>query len=635
MNLQKRSLILIIITAAFLSILAVSYYRLCDDYELKAFDLRFQLRPKIPVTDKVALIDIGDDSIEKLGRFPFDRSYHALLIKALKEHGAKAVIFDIFFSEPHEHDAELEDAMRGSGNVYIPYGFELDNKTISNVPTASGYIAKDLENFTFACKGTGHINVLPDIDGKFRRVPVFISYNNALFPHVSFLAACDHLGIGINNACLVPGRYISCGPGIKIPLDERSNMIINFAGKWNATYKHYSYIDVLRSYMAESTGEEKALDLSLFKDKICVIGLTATGTADLHPTPFETLYPGMGLHAEILNSLLNRRFITRVSHGYNILILIALALLTSLFTIKIKPLKMLPILAGIIFVFGLIGLALFDLFGIWIDLFYPVLIVILLYISVTLYKYVSEWKKRLLLENELTIAKTIQESFLPKELPRHSDIGVAAAMFTARQVGGDLYDFIRFSPDRLGVMIGDVSGKGVPASLFMAMVTGKFEFFATPSSKPEEALLNLNNALTQKSSTNLFVTVYYAIFNFKERTVSYASGGHLPTAYTGPGKRLKFLDVNDGLALGLMEGPYTGNTMKFEKDDIFVFYTDGITEAMNEKSELYGKERLAAVIESNKGLSPEGLLSAIEKDVRIFEPKEQHDDMTMIAIKIK
>ncbi len=256
-------------------------------------------------------------------------------------------------------------------------------------------------------------------------------------------------------------------------------MIINFAGGWDETYKHYSYIDVLRSYMARTSGEESVLDLSVFKDKICVVGLTATGTVDLHPTPFETLYPGMGIHAEIFNSLINRKFITRASHGSNILILMALVLLTSLLTVKMKPLRMLFVLAGIIFAFGLIGVVLFDLFGIWIDLFYPALIAVLSYVSVTLYRYVVEWKKRLLLENELTIAKTIQESFLPKELPHHGDIGVAVAMFTARRVGGDLYDFIEFGPDRLGVMIGDVSGKGVPASLFMAMVTGKFEFFGS------------------------------------------------------------------------------------------------------------------------------------------------------------
>jgi Serine phosphatase RsbU, regulator of sigma subunit len=636
-NLLKTPLVrTIILAAAFLFMLAASYYRVFDSYELESLDIRFQLRPKIAATDKVALIEIGDDTIEKLGRFPFDRSYHALLIKALKEAGAKAVLFDIFFSEPQAHDAELSEAMKESGNVYIPYGFELVKKAASDIPTASGYIAQNLEDLTFASKGTGHINITPDIDGKFRRVPVFVSYKSALFPHIAFLAGSDYLGRSVKDAKLVPGRYISLGTDMKIPLDERSNMIINFAGKWSETYKHYSYIDILRSYMAETAGEKGALDLSVFKGKVCIIGLTAAGTVDLHPTPFETLSPGMGVHAEIFNSLVNKKFISRAPRAMNIIILIVLTLLTFLLIVRIKPLKMLFVLAGIIFAFALISLFIFNLFGMWIDLFYPVLVVALLYVFVTLYKYLAEWKKRLFLEHELSIAKTIQESFLPKELPGYSGIEIAAAMFTAQQVGGDLYNFIELGPDKLGVMIGDVSGKGVPASLFMAMVAGKFEFFAASTLRPEEALLNLNKTLTQKSSTNLFVTVYYAIFDFKERTISYANGGHLPTAYTGAGKGMKFLSVEDGLPLGLMEGPYTGDSIKFEKNDTFVFYTDGITEAMNDRRELYGKERLAAVIGSNKELSSEALLGAIEKDVRKFEPTvNQHDDITLIVIKIK
>ncbi|MFH1189363.1 MAG: CHASE2 domain-containing protein [Candidatus Omnitrophota bacterium] len=619
MKISEKALLASLITAAFLSMLAVSYYRLFDAYELGTLDLRFLLRPKIPVTDKVALIEIGDDAIEKLGRFPFDRSYHALLILALKASGAKAVIFDIFFSEPGPHDEELTQAMRDAGNVYIPYGFDLaPGKRKSGIPSASGYAAKNLEDYTFACKGTGHINILPDIDGKFRRVPVRIEYNGVLYPHVSYACGVD------------------CGGERKIPLDERSSMVINYAGRWGGTYRHYSYTDVLQSYLAASSGEEPAMDLSVFKDTICIVGLAAAGTVDLHPTPFETLYPGMGVHAEILNSMLNGKFISRASRRVNVIILAALALLTAFLTFRMKPLKMLCVLAGILAALGVSGAALFDLSGVWIDLFYPALAGTIVYAAITLYKYVAEWKKRLILENELTIAKTIQESFLPTELPRHSGMDVAAAMFTARQVGGDLYDFVEFAPDSLGVMIGDVSGKGVPASLFMAMVVGKFGFYATPGSKPEEALLSLNNALLKRASSNLFVTVYYAVFDLKERAVNYANGGHLPAIYTGPGKSLRFLDVKDGLALGLFESPYSGNALKFEKDDVFVFYTDGITEAMNEGSELYGAERLSAVIEANKGLPPAGLLSAIEKDVRSFEPKAlQHDDMTVIVIKIK
>jgi len=149
------------------------------------------------------------------------------------------------------------------------------------------------------------------------------------------------------------------------------------------------------------------------------------------------------------------------------------------------------------------------------DLFYPSIILVLLYMSLTLYKYISEWKKRLLLENELKIAKKIQESFLPKSIPRMDGLEIEATMFTAREVGGDLYDFRAFDDGTLGVMIGDVSGKGVPASLFMAMVTSEFKFFAMPGAPPEAVLTGLNSKLVKESSSNLFVTVFYLIFDMK------------------------------------------------------------------------------------------------------------------------
>jgi len=631
----RKTLYFLISSLVLFSIFAISYFHILDDYELETLDFRYHLRPQIPTTEKIVMVDIGEDSIEKLGHFPFDRSYHALLVKALSENGAKAIVFDIFFSEPHGHDIELEDAMRKSGKVYLPYVFDIETNIRSKLQVARGYIAKEVENLALASKGMGHINIYPDSDGKFRRVPLYVKYKEDLHPYVSFLMSCDYLGINQKDIKIVPGEYIALKSDLKIPLDERSNMIINFTGRWGQTYAHYSYIDILQSYLAGTSGQKPIIDMSKFKDKVCIIGLTAAGTTDLHPNPFETLYPGVGMHAEIFNSLLTGNFIRRASRPINLLILLILSLIVAFVTMKIKPLKMLPILASVVILLIEAGICLFSYFGIWIDLFYPVTVMIAVYIALTLYRYISEWKKRLVLENELGIAKKIQESFLPKNVPEFEGLDMSAYMFTARQVGGDLYDFIVFGPDRLGVMIGDVSGKGVPASLFMAMVTGKFKFLATQEVKPEDVLFNLNTILSRESASNLFVTVFYCIFNMSDKTVMYSNGGHLPLIRSRSGNPIEFLDVREGTPLGLMEGPYSGNKVSFEKGDTFVFYTDGITEAMNSKSEMYEEERLAAVIESHSAVSSKALIGAIEKDVRKFEPKsKQHDDMTLIVVKI-
>jgi hypothetical protein len=450
-----------------------------------------------------------------------------------------------------------------------------------------------------------------------------------------FLAACDFAGIDRKTIDLKPGNYISYGEGIKIPLDERSNMIINYSGKWGSVFKHYSFVDILQSYFAMETGDEMSVRPEWFKDKLCVIGLTATGTGDIHPSPFEPLYPGVGIHAEIFNSIVNKSFIGRVSRWINLAILLLISGIVSLVTFKTKPIKGLIGLAILIMVFAVTAVVLFDTLGLWIDTVYPIFVMIVVFLSITLRKYITEWKNRLLFENELDIAKRIQESFLPKKLPETPGLVLAPAMFTAKQVGGDLYDFVEFPDGKLGVMIGDVSGKGVPASLFMAMAADAFRFFATDGLLPEDVLRKLNDKLTKESSTNLFVTMFYAIFDNSKKELVYANGGHLPLLYMPTGKEPVFLDVDEGAPLGLMEGLYSGRRINYGAGDTFVFYTDGITEAMNSRRDMYGKERLASVVRSNRKLSPDELLSAIEKDVRRFEPKPtQHDDMTIITLKI-
>jgi adenylate cyclase len=616
-------------------IFAGSYFRVFENYELDALDFRFRIRTAIPVTDKVVIIEIGDDSVQQLGRFPFDRSYHAALVKALTQAKAKAIVFDIFFPEPQDSDDEFQQAIYAAGNVYLPFVFELDYAKKATLPVADAFTANSLESFRELAKGTGHINVIPDSDGKFRRVPLFIQYKDTLFPYLSFLLSLDFLGIPQQDVKMEAGRYIACGSYTTIPLDKESNIIVNYTGKWGDSYKHYSYVDILRSYIAKLSGEKPVIDLNEFKDKICIIGLSAAGTIDLHPNPFDPLYPSVGIHADIFNSIIQKKFISRASQLTNLFILLLISLLTVWIFFKTKPLRGLYSLVGIAIGFVLLCYFLFVIWGVWIDMFYPVLAMVFIYTFCTLRKYVMEWKNRLLVENELQVAQRIQESFLPKALPKTSGIDIAAIMYMARQVGGDIYDFCEFSTQKLGVMVGDVSGKGIPASLFMSVVSGAFKFFALSDAPPDDALHNLNAKLIRDSNANIFVTMFYAIFDVSKRTMAYANGGHLPVLYAGRNSLPRFLDAEEGYPLGMIEGTYSGHQIHFFPQDIFVFYTDGITEAINTKSVMYGQERLLSVVEKYRESNAQDLLDAIEKDVRRFEPKKrQHDDITLIVMKI-
>ncbi|MBF0521981.1 MAG: CHASE2 domain-containing protein [Candidatus Omnitrophica bacterium] len=631
-----QNVLLVLIFLAFAAILLCgSHARIFENSELGALDFRFHLRPFVFTSDKVVIVEIGEDSIAKLGRFPFDRGYHAVLIKALSEYGAKAVLMDIFFSEKGNGDPELEQAIKTTGNVYLPYVFDLDNTPKQKVIEAKGYTAQTLENFRQVAAGIGHINVIPDPDGKYRRVPLLVEYGNTLHPYLSLRLISAYLGLSAKDLKLYPGRYIQLGRKMRIPVDENSNVIVNYAGDWGRYYKHYSFVDILQSYVSLKKGEKPTLDLNVFKDKICIVGLTAAGTADLHPNPFSALYPALAVHSDIINSILNKQFIVRASKQTNQVILFLLGALIVWGVFATKPFKSFLILAGTIFSYSVLAILLFILFGIWVDMFYPFFALVALYLLSTLMISIREWKKKILVENEMKIAKKIQESFLPKTLPMTAGLDIAAIMYTAREVGGDLYDFYEFSPKRLGVMIGDVSGKGMPASLFMTTVSGAFKFFALSETKPHEALHNLNLKLTQDSPTGLFVTLYYSIFDMDKKIMTYANGGHLPVLYLPKGASAKALDVEDGYPLGMLESTYSGGQIAFSSGDIFVFYTDGITEARNAKGQMYGKERLISTIEKDRNFPARGLLSSIEKDVRKFEPQhKQSDDITFIVVKI-
>jgi CHASE2 domain-containing sensor protein len=611
-----------------------SYFRAFDNNELDTLDLRFRLRPPIPTSDRIVIIEIGEDTLEKLGRFPFDRGYHALIVDALFEYGAKAIMFDIFFSEPDKSDASFEQAIKAAGNVYLPYVLEISNRSGQGIPQASGYSALNIASLSKAAKGTGHINVTPDFDGKFRSVPLLVEYRGLLSRYLSFLLACDYLGCSQKDIKFVPSRFIQCGPEIKIPLDENSNFLVNYAGEWGRFYRHYSYADVLGSYSALRSGGKPVLDLNIFRDKICLIGLTAAGITDLHPNPFSSLYPALGIHADIISSILQRRFIARVPKAANLAVLLVLLTLVVWAVSRARPLKGFLALLFVVALYAGICVLLFAVWGFWLDMFYPVFALGIVYLARLFGLYVRELKNRLLMENELKIAKEIQESFLPKSLPSIKGIEAAAAMYTAREVGGDLYDFYEISPEKLAVLIGDVTGKGIPASLFMSKVSGAFKFLAAQDKHPAETLSDLNMKLTREAATPTFVTIFYCLFDTNKRVMKFASAGHPPVLYLAKNSSSKFLDTEEGSPLGMMEGAYARNQISYSRGDIFIFYTDGVTEARDRHGKMYGPDRLVSVAQRYRESSCQDILNAIKEDARRFEPKSrQHDDLTLIVIK--
>ncbi len=611
-----------------------SWARVFDEFEYSTLDFRYRLRPPQKVDSDIVIVEIGDDSIEKLGKWPFPRNYHALVVNALKSSNVKTIVFDVFFSEEKEGDEEFAEAIKDAGNVYLPYVFELNRDPPDRTRVyATGYAAELLDIFKKVARGIGFINVEPDIDGKIRRVPPFIEYKNVLYPHITVLVALNNLGYRFDEVKIIPGKRMMIGEDLVIPLDSDSSMLVDYPAVWGKAFRHYSYVDIIQSYLADVTGQKPILDLNELGGTICFIGLTATAAPDAHPSPMEPLYPGIGVHTSIYNSIMSNIFLRRLNRWWNLLILIVLWFLTGYLTSKSR--KRFAILSMILLtvLFIMVAIFMFWPLGIWIDLFYPIISCLGVYIIFTFKKYITETQKREIIEKELNIAREIQESFLPKEIPQVGGLEVSVKMLTARQVGGDLYDIEQLDDNKLGIMIGDVSGKGVPAALYMSRVVSVFKTYMREGTA-SEVVKNINNRLVAEAASNLFVTLAYMVFDTEKKIADFAMGGHLPTIVMEPDGNIELLDVSEGMPLGLIEGDFSPGRKEYKPGSIFVFYTDGVTEAMNIKEEMFGQDRLVKLVKGLRGRSTQEIVDSIHKVIGAFEGKgNQHDDITVMAIK--
>ncbi len=626
-------------------VLLFSHNRAFERYELQTYDWRFHLRGPRYTSPQIVHVDIYNDSLLALGRWPFDRMYHAALIDALKDSGVRAVLFDIEFAEPTDSDKVLIQKTTEAGNVYLVYGLGgLDLYPEGWI--SDRFEAQLSESFEKAAKGTGFVNNQADIDGKRRRVMPLIRYygneparyKNKLLMQVGFQLYADYLGVKPKEIRFRPGHSLELGDKLKIPLDDESNFIVNYAGFWESEngFKHYSYVDILQSHNAAILGEKPVMDLSVLRDKICVVGLAAQGTTDVYPNPLEKMYPGVGTYSNVINSLITRDFIRRADRNINLLIMVVLCAMLVRIAFYKKPILSFIYATSLISIFILSAINIFIYYGVWLDLFYPSLALVGVYTLTTLSRITSEMRKRELMETELKIASQIQKSFLPAAPPEIKGLSLSVFMQPAKHVGGDLYAFIKLPDDKVGVMLGDVSGKGTPAALFMGKVVSEFKFSARDRVDPAEVLTNLNNSISAESTGGLFVTLAYAVFDLKNMKMTLANGGHLPLVVTYPDKRAELITGDSGMPIGVMEGvPFANIEVPIAPGQSFALYSDGISEARNRKKDEFGVEELQKVMLENYKKTSQEILDRSVDSVKHFAGKaDQHDDMTMIVVQI-
>ena len=236
------------------------------------------------------------------------------------------------------------------------------------------------------------------------------------------------------------------------------------------------------------------------------------------------------------------------------------------------------------------------------------------------------------LVKDMEFARTVQESFLPQHAPEIVNYRFSAHYTPAQEVGGDFYDFMRLDRVRTGIVIGDVSGKGVPAALYMAKLGSDLKTLAFTEKDPATALKKLNDLLAERSRRGMFATVLYLELDSESGRMTLSNAGHLPPIVKRADGTVKRFSPAGGSPLGILPGMEFGQeTLLLGPGDTVVLYTDGIIEAMNARDELYGYDRFEELIHKSPS-DPDALKSAIIGDVNRFTGlSPQHDDMTLVC----
>lgn len=659
-GLLRRGILLALLGLAVLAVLhAGGLFNLPD---LKVRDLWFRLRGERTASDRIAIVEIDDETISAYGGWPLSRDVYALLLVALEEAGATAVGFDLLFLGPDQHDprydALLASVTSGKPNVVHAVAFlsgapaggpsagtvEGENLLASRhalegaslaVPQATT-VSLPYESLVDAAHAIGHTTVSVDADGAVRRLPPFVRYRGGVYPSLALRLAWFAFGqsdlphLVSNNGAV--GLLWDSGREFKIQLDDEGSTPINFAGGPGAFTNTYGMLEVLRWY---SNRDSVRLE-NAFSERIVIVGNTAIGeaVADLGTTPFVALTPLVYAHAGFLDMVLRDAFLRFAPFSLGLLALAGLAVLLgfmftrfSLPTAAILTGAVVPAVAAVeFFLFVSARLIVPNLM--------PLLLPPVAYGAVASYRYIFMERRVREHEKELKVARTIQMELLPAGPPSVVGLDVFGVNIPAKDVAGDYFDWIALPSGSLAVAVGDVSGKGVSSSLLMSHLHASLHAESRGSEDPREIIEAMNLSLSRAIEAHHFATFFLAVVCSEKHSIKYCNAGHSPVLLISGGE-VRPLEPT-GIPLGVFEEtPYAGEDVAFGPADYLVICSDGVTESQH-RDEFYGDDRLRALVGSiaGKNLTAKEAGEEILAGVRSFTGhKEYDDDVTVVVVR--
>lgn|GEM_PF-787624 len=647
---------------------------------------------RLPYDDTIVMVDIDNTSLDALGTYYLNRSHHARAIRNLAAMGVSVQMYDFIFGgrrHPQE-DTDLIQATRNAGNVYFGMAFELDSsgtslQTADSDPLlrsflqqASWPVANDWKGEKFfagrhalvtflplseAARGTGYLNLHPDPDGVFRRLPMLVRFGNDFFPSFSLRVACDYLDVPVDNIVVKPRRILlpqvklpnrSDRTDIQIPVDRHGNMRINFAGPWGRM-KHYHFSDI---FFASEGPEEMVLWRKELSGKIVLVSDVSTGSTDVGQVPTDPDFPLSGIHANSLHTILTRSFLTEPSDWLVLLIELLLLLAVTLLSFHRSAVFFTLGTAGVAAAYiCLAGLLVFTC-NMLLPVIRPLLMVFFALITLHIasavknaHTHAATQRAREVAERDLEIGRKIQSGFFPSALPGPAGWEINASFQPARQVAGDFYDLFWLEGKKtIGVVIADVCDKGVGAALFMALIRSLIRAFsiqdfeqsrARQDADDERQQTSLLNTIRQTNNyianthgdTGMFATLFLGALDIQTGMLTYVNCGHEPPMI------IRREEINarlkpTGPALGMMPdlGFEVAQVRLLPGDTLFAF-TDGLTDAQDPSGELFGRERLTDALRkpaADTKTLVDDILQAVSSHIAGAEP---FDDLTLVVVR--
>ena len=639
-----------------------------------SFDMYQKVFPLKKNDSDVIIIDIDEKSLSKFGQFPWNRSIFAKIIENVDSTNPKAIGFDVFFSEkdkqsPEEiiksynilandvinylinikgHDERFRQQLENSKSVLAVLGSNVsshgsyDRKAKARFLSKGGdpnqftynypYSIGSLEKLEKSAKGLGSISFLDQTDGIIRSLPLIVRFNKKIYPTMGL----EMVRVGENQKNL----YVELDEvGVKRISVRPHKVLTDPNGILWIRYKESQK----QQYISASSVFEGKFDKSRFENKFVLIGASAQGLFDLVKTPLGVTIPGVEVHANVIENILDQTYLLRNPNIYvfELLFSIILVCITFLLSQKIKPKYSLSIFFISLIIIIMIGFSFFTFRSQLIDISYPIFMLLVTFLTGLYFRFIEEnkialenLKKEAKLLKERELAGDVQKSLFP-DISKYENF-IYARNIPARDVSGDYFDVISVGKDEYYFTLADVSGKGVKAGMYMAKASSTFRTLSNLSYPLEKVVYLVNNEIVEAKFKGMFVTAVFGKINVKTGDVTFINAGHESIMVVDSDKNFEFIKSElppIGIIKYFAESMVKSKTMNLN-DKTFVVYTDGVTEGYLKNGQELGAEGVERIVKNLNDVTPKNIVDTIAAELNWGSDKLR-DDITCLALNIK